>query len=287
MAMWMPGEALAWAVAAAADGERAARYVRYRRYYDGDQDLSFMSQKWRQAFGSRLAMLAYNRCSAVVDAHADRLFVDGFAHADAAVAEAAAGIWSRNRMDRRQDEVYTEAFAMGDGYVLVWPDAETGRPTIWPQPAGAVRVLGSEEQPGRIDLAAKCWTARGGVVRLNVYHPDRIERWVTEQPRRVGGSLKPESFVPFAGDAAGPVIANPYGAVPVFPFANNARTGEYGASELRDILPLQDALNKALADLLVAQESAAFPQKVIIGVNAAADPFANPDPQAGEAARAV
>lgn len=269
-------DALAWAVSEVGDSATISRYEKYDAYYRGIQDLSFAGPKFQQAFGGRFREFAYNRMSAVVDAHADRLFVEGFSAESDGIAEAAKGIWAANRMDRRQDEVHQEAFALGDGYALVWPDPETGQPNIWPQRAVNMRVLYSDEQPGLLELAAKVWTLRDKRLRLNVYHPDRIERYVTPVPRRGGSALKPEAFVPYEGDTAGPVIANPYEAVPVFAFANNARTGEYGVSELRDLIPLQDALNKALADMLVAQESAAFPQRVIIGINASSDPYANP-----------
>src|SRR5690606_31008791 len=53
--------------------------------------------------------------------------------------------------------------------------------------------------------------------------------------------------------------------VPVFHVANNGRTGEYGRSEIEPVIPLQDALNKTLMDMLIAMEFAAYPQRYIIG----------------------
>lgn len=275
--------ALAWAVAAANDQALAARYDRFAAYYDGDHDLSFASPKYETAFGRLFRDFSYNRCAAVVDAHADRLFVESFdcaEEADDAAEEAARLIWRANRMDRRQDEVYTESLTMGDAYLLVWPDPETGMPTLWPQRAREVRVRYSDETPGLVTMASKAWRTDDDRIRLNVYLPDRIERWVTEGTRKPGQPLDARLFVPWQDDGAGPVVPNPWDAVPVFAFANNARTGEMGRSELRDVLPLQNALNKSLMDLMVTQEFAAFSQKVIIGIETDPDPYASADPVA-------
>lgn len=281
MDTYTPADALEWAVAATNDGNLATRYDKYAAYYDGDHDLSFASPKYETAFGRLFRNFSYNRCAAVVDAHADRLFVESFdcaEESDDAVEEAARLIWQANRMDRRQDEVYTESLMMGDAYLLVWPDPETGMPTLWPQRARDVRVRYSDETPGLVTMASKAWRTDDDRIRLNVYLPDRIERYVTDGTRKPGQPLEARLFVAWDGDRTGPVVANPYGTVPMFAFANNARTGEMGRSELRDILPLQNALNKSLMDLMVTQEFAAFSQKVIIGIETDPDPYASADP---------
>lgn len=279
-------DALDWAVDAVNDNAMARRYALYRRYYDGDHDLSFASPKYETAFGRLFAGFAYNRCSSVVDAHADRLFVEGFAvNSDDALSQLASDIWGMNRMDRRQDEVYTEALGMGDGYVLVWPDAD-GQPVIWPQRASDIRVRYSDEVPGLVTHASKIWLGADRRIRLNVYLPDRIERWVTAQPKRPGTPLSVRQMRPYESDDAGAIVPNPWGRIPIFAFANNARTGEYGASELRDVVSLQNALNKSLMDLMVTQEFAAFSQKVIIGVEANPDPYTSSNPESGAAVEA-
>ena len=46
----------------------------YRRYLEGNHDLQYATQKFRQAFGRLFDTFAYNRCATVVDAHADGSF---------------------------------------------------------------------------------------------------------------------------------------------------------------------------------------------------------------------
>jgi hypothetical protein len=57
------------------------------------------------------------------------------------------------------------------------------------------------------------------------------------------------------------------GYVPVVPLTNRASlTSAYGASEFVSVIPQQDAVNKLLADMLVASEFIAFPQRYVTGM---------------------
>lgn len=280
-----PEAALSWAVDAFSDSLLYERYHRYDAYYHGQHDLRFASPKFETAFGSLFRDFSYNRCSAVVDAHSDRLFVESFEIDGGSedVQSLVDEVWKSNRMEKRQDEIYTESLATGDGYVMVWPDVETGQPVLWPQRSRDIRVIYSEERPGQIMAAAKAWRMRTGHARLNVYVSDRIDRWVSDAPLKPGAGLTVKRMIPYTDDVAGPIVLNPWLRVPIFAFANNARTGELGNSELRDIIPLQNALNKSLIDLMVTQEFAAFSQKVVIGIEANPDPYTSSNPDAGAA----
>lgn len=288
----------AWAAGAFRDKTLAARYVKYRRYSQGDQDLAFATPMYTAIFGSLFKAFSYSRMGGVVDAHADRLQIERFVMGSAndnseesdeskqvreSINALAAEIWQRNRMDERAGEVHKEALLTGDGHVIVWP--ETGDtlgedgvfPQLWPQKADHVRVHYDDEQPGLVTLAAKTWQLHDGRRRLNLYYPDRIEKYVT----RTKNQELPKSAAQldqFQPDGEPWPVPNPWGVVPVIHFANNAGTGEYGASELRDVIPLQDALNKVLTDLILASEMGGFPQKVILGLDSG-------DPQVQEGLR--
>lgn len=266
----------AWAAGAFKDTALANGYARFRRYAMGDQDLAFATPKYAETFGLLFKEMAYNRMNGVVDAHADRLHLERFATGDEATDAIAAEIWSRNRMDERAGEVHREALLAGDAYIIVWP--ETGDPfgaddgvfpTLWPQRADQVRVHYDDERPGLITLAAKTWRLHDGRRRLNLYFPDRIEKYVTRQ-RNQDLPRSASQLDPYQPAGEPWPVPNIYGQVPVIHFANNAGTGEYGQSELRDVIPLQDALNKVLTDLILTSEMAGFPQKVILGLDSEA-----------------
>lgn len=245
---------------------RLVSYQLWDRYYGGHHRLAFATEKFRGAFGSLFSALADNLCPAVVDAVADRLRVIGFGVEEGLETATATAweIWRANRMDRRSGEVHVEALRSGDAYVIVWPDEE-GLPRLYPQSGAAMTVHYNEDMPGSMDYAAKFWPVEGKL-RLNLYFPDRIEKYVSRkqvdalpetskgfEPHEVLGELWP--------------LPNPWEIVPVVHFANNTGVGEFGRSELSDVIPLQDALNKALADMLVAMEYVALPQRWATGLD--------------------
>jgi hypothetical protein len=202
--------------------------------------------------------------------------------------EIAWDIWEQNRMDQGAGEVHQDAFKMGDSYAIVWPD-EQGDVQITPQPAELMTVNYDPEHRGRLRWAAKCWQEDSdGRTYLTMYYPDRIEKYVSKQtkpkssaedtkgteqkPASLNTNLKSTSFEQRvvidenSGNQEEWPLPNEYGRVPVFHFANNAGVGKFGQSELKNVLPLQNALNKSLADMLVAMEFVAFPQRWATGI---------------------
>lgn len=283
--MAAPVDDIAWALEDIAG--RAGRYARLRRYYDGDHDLTFATEKWRTTFGTLFEGFRDNLCPAVVDALTDRLRLTTVASAGARqpgdadpIADAVADVWRLNRLDRRTGEVHLEASKLGDGFVVVWPKSpeEPNVPVITPQRAERIAVSYDEGgNIGALRLAAKVWPfdASGKRWRLNLYYPDRIEKLVSRE--RTGSDSrylpdKADAFEPYDDPVGGATVANPYDRVPVFHFGNNAPVGQYGRAELADVLPIQDALNKAVADMLVAMEFQALPQRWVAGLEPVIDP---------------
>ena len=272
---------------------RRSHYQLARAYYLGDHRQAFPTERARSQFGRLFSTFTDNLCAAVIDAFVERLELTGFTSnqperrereneraqikpADP-LAAAAWRIWERNRMDLRANEVHREALMMGDGYVIVWPDA-AGRATFWPQEADLMTVAYDEEEPGRIARAAKVWQDGERFLRITLYYPDRIEWYRSDKPLKNGitartnaRSLSPLG-VPGSADmvATDAVVPNPFGQVPVFHFPNK-RLYQKGISELLDVVPLQDALTKSGQDMLVAMEFAAYKQRWATGVDVPVD----------------
>src|SRR6478672_103157 len=60
----------------------AQRYDKPERYYRGDHDLSFATEKFENAFGSLFRQFALNLCPAIIDAVRDKLKIEGFSVAN-------------------------------------------------------------------------------------------------------------------------------------------------------------------------------------------------------------
>ena len=296
----------------------AARYQKTERYYRGDHDLAFATEKFANTFGTLFREFAMNLCPAICDAVRDKLRVTGFSvnvGTPAALVSvpptvvggavnsppATAGgtdshalrsdidrIWFRNRMQQRAGEIHKEALKNGDAYAIVWFDP-AGDVTIYPQRAANVTIAYDEERPGRILWAAKYWRTADKRTRLNIFYPDRIERYVTKNGtestlpiaadfvpvsglKSLVSSTKTEDERPETRDLRPGSISNSFGVVPVFHFANNADIGCHGSSELAAAIPIQDGLNKSILDMLVAMEFSAFRQRWVAGIEVDIDP---------------
>lgn len=262
----MPQVDLEWLLADLAG--RQKRLQLYRDYYDGEHRLLFASDNFKNAFGDLFQAFADNCCPAVVDSLTDRLQLTHFAGGQ---GEAANRLWEACKMPRRHGEVHLAACRSADAYVIVWPDT-AGRPRIYPQEPANVTVLYDDDEPDMIVRAGKLWKANDGRWRATLYYPERNERYVTRE-KRADRPDRAALFVPLEDDELGPEVPNLWGRPPVFHFGNDAEVGSFGKSELRNVIPLQDALNKAIADMLVAMEFVALPQRYGIGVENQVDPI--------------
>jgi hypothetical protein len=238
-------------------------YTQARSYYDGKHPLSFATEKFRSAFGGLFKEFADNLCPTVVETVKDRLKLDGFTVSDA--QSDADEIWRRNRLKVRANEVHLDALIEGDAYLIVWPDRD-GAPVFYPNRGSCVCVEYDDEQPGYIVRAAKAWPTLEGKYRLTLYFRDRIEKYVTREKVQGGLPDRDTAFVKYEPEGEAWPLENPYGKVPVFHFGNRAGVGSLGISELREAIPVQNALNKSVADMLVAEEFYGYPQRWAIGL---------------------
>ena len=99
-------------------------------------------------------------------------------------------------MGTRAGEIHKEALKNGDAYIIVWPN-ERGEAVFYPNRAGNITVATDEDAPGSITWAAKVWRTADKHVRLNLFYPDRIEKYVTR--KEAEGTLPDvDGFVPLS-----------------------------------------------------------------------------------------
>ncbi len=275
---------------------KTERYAKSERYYNGDHDLAFATEKFENTFGTLFREFALNLCPVICDALRDKLRITGWSP-DCPFGNAQRirflrrRIWQQNKMATLAGEIHKEALKCGDAYMIVWPNSR-GEPVLHPNRASNLSVAYDEDTPGQIAWAAKAWITIDKQVRLNLLYPDRIEKYISRSeaertlpdakdfvplsdaraPRREGTGISQRVKVPdtvfqrHAVSSSGSVIPNPYGIVPVFHFSNNGDLGLTGRSELEAAIPVQDGLNKSVLDMLVAMEFSAFRQRWAAGI---------------------
>lgn len=245
--------------------EGAARRSLREQYLTGTQPLAFLSPEARTAIGSRFGRMAVNVPRVTVAALAERLRVVGFTGDDAAQVWTD---WQACDLDQMAPVAHREALAHGEAHLIVWADA-TGAPLVTVESPAQVAV--------RRDPATRAVVAA-------------VKRWArTDAAGRETGTVAvlylAERIVRFESDAVGATtgfravetVANPLGVVPVVPLTNTDRLTGPPASEIDDVAPLVDAMNKLLADMLTASEYAGRPRRWATGVELVDEPILDAD----------
>lgn len=268
----MPQTDIEWAVEDVRG--RLSQSKQYVDYYEGRHRLVFATEKFRNTFGDLFREFADNMCDDVVDEPVTRLKVLGWSGPSEAVNQQVSDWWKVNKGPARARVTHRNAFLHGDAFVMVWPDSK-GKARLYPQCSDHWAVKYDEDEPDRIELAAKVWR-EGKVYRCTLYYDledgsGRIERYRTKGLGASGGIPKASAFLPYTepddedgGPGQAAVETHNWG-MPVFHFPVD-EVGRYGRSVLPDVICVQDALNKAVSDMLVAMEAVAYPQRWATGV---------------------
>jgi len=268
--------------------DREPSLERFKDYYHGKHDLAFATNKFRSAFGSLFANFSDNWCGLIVDAAEERLNIEGFRMGSAGTEadETAWEIWQRNGLDLDSQLAHTEALIYGSSYVLVWYGEDPTVPEITVESARQM-IIGYSAGSRRKRVAAwKRWIDDDDYVYGTLYTADYIYKYrssskVSSPTFRKYTLNKPFdtdtiykiSWIPRPGEED--PIPNPLGVVPVVEIKNNPMILEPGRSEIEQIIPLQSATNKLIADMLVAAEYGAFRQRWVTGLSIPTDDNGN------------
>lgn len=266
--------------------ERKAEFDRYNDYYEGRHPLLFATPKFRSAFGRLFEEFADNWCEIVVDVPADRIRVEGFRipseegspdEAD----QAAWTIWQRNHLDAESDLAHIEGLIYGESSALVEPDDTGDLALITVEHPLQMIVASAAGARYKRAAALKRWEDDDGREMATLWLPEATYKF---QARKRARSRSLRRWEPREAEDEPWPLPNPLEVVPVVPLYNQQRMLSAGRSELKQVIPLQDAANKILADMLVASEYAAYPQRWATGLVRDKDPDTGQTKQDFEAA---
>ena len=278
--------------------DRHSNIATYDDYYSGRHPLLFTTSDFREAFGRMLDGYADNWCRIIIDAAVERLTPTGFRfpletedgqEADETADDDAWAIWRANKLDSRSQVGFVEAMVSGIAYLMVWfpegteiNDGQTvlgaGLPRITVEHPSEVIVEHDPADRDRRLAGLKMW-GQQGYRRATLFLPDRVVKYQEGELTDAYGNPQLDhngnvrfDWFPVDGES-GP---NPLGVVPIVPLTNRPRLlYPDGESELQEIIPNQDAINKLAKDMLVASEYGAFPQRWATGVEVPTDPETN------------
>ena len=240
--------------------EPAARYHELDLYYRGEQP----SRSWRR----RRKLLSANGSAGwrpTFPASPSPRSPSGFGLPGSPVTPPTCGrIGSATTWTRLSGVAHREALLLGDSFVIVWADT-FGRPKVTVESAKQVTV---QLDPGtrQVTAAVKRWETKTTTDAV-LYEPDLITRYRANQ---TGATTQGYNTVE--------QLANPLGVVPVVALRNSDRILNHrGVSEIEDLKPLVDGLNKVLADMMVTSEYVGRPRRWATGIELTEEPVLDAD----------
>lgn len=244
----------------------------YRQYAQGEHRAKMTSEMRRllRVADSRTEQFNANYCDMVIQTMADRLTVDSITAVDERVSAWGEDVLEANRFDALQMDVHEATLRDGETFVMVGYDNRTEQVQFTHELAfnGISGVIPVYDRAGQVMIAAvKIWY-EGEVKRVNIYYADRVVRYmvgVSQQDNEVIESLDLLSFDEWV-DVSGQGLG-----VPLIHFRNRLNTNAHGMSELNDIIPLQDSLNRTLVSMVMTSELSAFQIRIARGFQPPAD----------------
>lgn len=257
--------------------QRDARLQRYRDYYEGRHKLAFADQKFREHFGELFGTYAENICELVVDATSERLRVNGFrmgASKDLGADDDTWAIWQANQLDGEAQLAHKTMLIEGESYAGVWVNPKDAQhPLIRILDPRSTIVVPDYEDKLKRRAALRRWRDEWtGHTFATLYLPDATFKYEARGSLPVTPPVEPEiaeriQYGMLTGWQRRKVanepwpLPNPLGVVPIIPFLNKPTIGHNGMSELVSAIPINDAINKLVSDMLLAAASGAYRQK--------------------------
>ena len=233
------------------------KYCVYYDYFDGNQPLRYSTERLKLAFEQIRPKFRQNWCAVVINAVLDRMELYGWSTAEETANAILADVWAETGLSLESNEIHESALVCGESFLIGWK--EEGQPIefYFNDPRRAACFYDSD-RPKIKTYAAKWWDAEDGC-HLLLYYPDRLERYIA--PAKKMSELRAEDAVNAFRLEPDGISTNPFGMIPVFHFRNSLRSHE---SDLKNVIEIQDAINKLFCDMMVTAEFSAFPARYVI-----------------------
>jgi hypothetical protein len=254
--------------------DRRPELERHQAYYEGQHRLAFATSKFREAFGSLFSAFSDNLCELVVDAVEERLNVEGFRMGPKGTEadRDAWRIWQANQLDAWSQIAHTTALVKGVVYVLVGPGEKRDMPEITIEDPCHTIVLYEPGSQRRRIAGLKRWVDDSGRLMANLYLPEWVEKYESDSISKTGSwDLARVRWRRRLVDGEPWPLRNALGVVPLVPLVNKPQLATEGRSEITSIIPLNDAINKLVADMLIASEFGSFRQRWATGIEVPVD----------------
>ena len=259
---------------------RIPQLRRYSDYYEGKHPLHFASPQFAKYWTGQFTNFADNWCQVVVDSKTERLVVRGIRIGEEKADADLWRVWQINGLDADSGLAFVDAIAGCQSYALVWGDPDEENTPVVSFESAEEAIIAYAPGSRRKKLAGlKVWRDEyTGDEFATLYLPGAVWKFRKRSGQYL--SIAPRDPVlgsPMAGGGPGEwdlrieggepnPQPNPMGEVPMAELPNRSRLATSPVSEIHNVIPLQDAINTLWMHLLTASDFAAFPQRVMMGM---------------------
>lgn len=237
---------------------KQSKYSQKWDYYDGNQPLVYSTRRLREVFNTIDARFSQNWCAVVINAAADRISLSEFSvKGNKKATDRLNELFDLTDLDLDADDLHKAAMVCSEGFVIAWKDAITGEVEAYYNDPRQVHIEYDEDSPRKKRFAAKWWNDDENKWHLTLYYSDRLEYYVTTGTYKSHSEIAKATAFVSADEAIAP---NPYGEIPVFRWTIDGR----GSSDIDNIIEPQNAVNKLVADMMIAAEFGAMKQRYVI-----------------------
>jgi hypothetical protein len=242
-------------------------YTDIWNYYDGDQPLMYTAKRLRDIFeGLDLASFVENWCAVIVDAANDRINLQGITVQEEGADAKLQQIWELESVALEADDAHEAALVIGESYIIAWQDEEEAQPTVVYNDPRTVHLFYEPSNPKKKWYGAKWYVDVEDRLRVTLYYTDRLEYYASERKADSVTSvkhMKPFSPLGEVDEDDNPLHVYPHDLeeVPIFHFRLERRKVK---GSLVNAIPMQNAINKLITDMMVSAEFGAFPQRWVI-----------------------
>ncbi len=249
-----------------------------RDYYNGEQELKYSTTEFKRAFGTLFDDFKANWCDVAITATQNRLEMDRIVFRDGELGEidddSTSAVWNvlrDNDIDELENDLYSSAMIESRAAVIVWPGGENDdQDVLLTVERGQVIFISYyDDNPRRPQFAVKKWRTSLGEVFVTLYTEPFVYKYkVPQQFVEFSSDIFDKSTFDTSGWEKRTIsgeewpLPNPFARIPIVEF--RARKNR---SELKNIIPIQDAINKTIINMMVAGEYASHTQTYIISSN--------------------
>lgn len=248
-------------IALEAINNKVSEYDTLYSYFDGDPSLKYSTDRLQRAFDSSFVYFAMNWGAVIINAVLDRLILKGFDLSDETLNTKLDELFTKLNLNLEAQDVHEALQVVGEAFLFV--DQIDGEIDVYFNDSRMCEMFYNPDRPKIKSYGAKKWLASDGMYHLNLYYPNRTEKYISKNGNTAASFTLVET------------TPNDTGIIPVFHFKNSRRIikGELDTSAISEL----DAINKLFSDLMVAAEFETFKAKVFISQVDPGDVAIGPD----------